>query len=104
MQKVDGLKAFADNLRWVKAHTDLDSQAKIGEASGVDQRTVGRWMNGSNAPTLESILGLAKRLKVEGWQLLAPGFGQGLFYVDGKMQIVPVPLPAQTKREIANAA
>lgn len=104
MQKLDGLKAFAANLRWVKNFTDLDSQAKIGEASGVDQRTVGRWLSESNAPTLENILGLAKRLKVESWQLLAPAFGKGLFYVDANMQIVPVQLPVPTKRGVADAA
>jgi transcriptional regulator with XRE-family HTH domain len=85
-------EALAANLQWVQENTELDSQAKIGARAKIDQKTVGRYMNGSHAATLDSVQKLADVLKIEPWQMLAPSFGEGLHTIKGK-SIEPVTRP-----------
>jgi transcriptional regulator with XRE-family HTH domain len=46
------------------------SQERLGEAVGVDRRTIGSWENGATAPTLDDLTALARAFDVELWQLV----------------------------------
>lgn len=65
---------LSSNLKaLMEAHATLRTQAAVGKAAGIDQRTVGRILNGSHNPTLKHIEALAKCFKLTSWQLLMPG-------------------------------
>lgn len=66
-------KALSDNLKKLMArHKQMRSQAAIGKAAGIDQTTAGRILNGKNAPSVDTLDGLAKAFGLEPWQLLLP--------------------------------
>lgn len=64
---------LAQNLQaLMKAHGAISTQAKLGLAAGVDQRTIGRILNCERAPTASQIEKIAKAFNIEPWQLLLP--------------------------------
>lgn len=65
---------LAANLKALRdADPELKSQAAIGRAAKIDQRTVGRILNMENEPTFGQLTKLAKAFKLQAWQLLVPG-------------------------------
>lgn len=65
---------LAANLATLMATAaDLDSQQKLARRCKMDQRTVGRILNRTNAATLPQIDKLAAAFGLEPWQLLVPG-------------------------------
>ncbi len=63
----------AANLRACQLHAQK-TQDEIAFASGVQQRTVGRYLAGDQAMNIEILASLATGFELEPWQLLAPGF------------------------------
>lgn len=64
----------AANLEALRArYPALNSQAAIGRAAKVDQKTVGRILNLTNEPSLEVLAKIAKVFDLEAWQLMVPG-------------------------------
>ena len=57
----------------MSAHATLTTQAALGKAAGIDQRTVGRIINGTHSPTLKAVEALARAYRLAAWQLLMPG-------------------------------
>ena len=57
----------------MESHVTLRTQAAVGKAAGIDQRTVGRILSGSHSPTLERVDALARCFGLLAWQLLIPG-------------------------------
>jgi transcriptional regulator with XRE-family HTH domain len=67
-------QTVAANLEALRAHyPSLSSQAAIGRAAKVDQKTVGRILNMTNEPSLEVLAKIAKVFGLEPWQLMLPG-------------------------------
>jgi Helix-turn-helix len=99
MDRKNVSEILADNLHWIQENTELHSQEKIAQVAAVHQRTVGRWMGAASAPSIGNLEALARKLKVQVWQLLAPRFGRGLIYIDATLHPVPVQMPAESKRE-----
>jgi transcriptional regulator with XRE-family HTH domain len=78
------------NLRFLMGEGDgRKTQASVGKAAEIDQRTVGRIINMEHAPTLTQVVKLAEAFKVEPWQLLTPGLGADLYRIV-ENRIVPV--------------
>ncbi len=50
------------------------TQSEIAALSGVQQRTVGRYLNGEQAISVEILAAIAKAFNLETWQLLVPDF------------------------------
>lgn len=94
LMTTDARRALSGNVEWLLRNTAHDSQPKLAKQAKLDQKTVGRMLNNSNAATLDSIQALAVALKIEPWQLLAPRFGEGLHTVKNGTSIVPVARPA----------
>lgn len=88
----DARSTLAENVKWLLANSDADSQPKLAKRVKIDQKTVSRMVNNTNAATLESIQALAVALDVEPWQVIAPAFGEGLHTIKGA-SIVPVSRP-----------
>lgn len=61
----------------MKARPGLSTQAKLGQAAGVDQRTIGRILNCEHAPTAAQIEKIARAFSIEPWQLLLPQLDPG---------------------------
>lgn len=59
------------------AHPALNSQAALGRAAKVDQKTVGRILNRTNEPSLEVIAKIAKVFDLDPWMLLVPNVAVG---------------------------
>lgn len=56
----------------MKASETLRTQRKLGEACDIDQRTVGRILNGEHSPQLKQIEAIAQAFDLMPWQLLVP--------------------------------
>lgn len=56
----------------IACHKTLNSQAAIGKAAKVDQKTVGRILNKTNEPSLEVVGKIAKAFGLAAWQMLVP--------------------------------
>jgi len=54
------------------AHLTLNTQAALGRACGIDQRTVGRIINQEHSPALKQIESIAHAFDLQTWQLLVP--------------------------------
>lgn len=67
---------FRENLLALISHLWPDaSQAQAAARMGVQQRTLGRYLNGESVPTLDMAEELLRKCGgFEPWQLLAPGF------------------------------
>lgn len=59
------------------ANPALNSQAALGRAAKVDQKTVGRILNRTNEPSLEVIAKIAKVFDLDPWMLLVPNVKTG---------------------------
>jgi transcriptional regulator with XRE-family HTH domain len=67
------IRILSGNLRTLmKASETLSTQRKLGLASGIDQRTVGRILNGEHSPQLKQIEAIAQAFDLMPWQLLIP--------------------------------
>lgn len=47
----------------------LLSQEKLGEAVGLDRRTIGSYENAMTAPTLDDLTAISRALGIETWRL-----------------------------------
>ena len=66
--------ALSSNLKALKkAYKELSSDAKIGRAAGLDQKTVWRMINETNSATIESVGKVAAAFGLATWQVLVPG-------------------------------
>lgn len=67
---------FRENLHALIAHLWPDaSQAQAAARMGIQQRTLGRYLNGESVPTLDMAEELLRKCGgFQPWQLLAPGF------------------------------
>lgn len=64
---------LATNIKeLMKANESLGTQDALGKASGIDQRTVGRIINGTNSPRLKQVEAIAGAFGLLPWQLLIP--------------------------------
>ena len=54
------------------AHTTLATQAAVGKACGLNQRTVGRIINMEHSPGLKQLEAIALAFDLVTWQLLVP--------------------------------
>ncbi len=68
------LSILSANLNALKSARVPLSQKEIATKAGVDQTTVGRTLNATNAPSVDKLDGLAKAFGVQAWQLLVPEF------------------------------
>jgi transcriptional regulator with XRE-family HTH domain len=50
--------------------SEFANRAELGEASGVDPGTIGRWIRGEKLPTLDKLLAVAPHLKVRAGDLV----------------------------------
>lgn len=89
---IDARRTLSENISWLLANTETDSQAKLAKQAKLDQKTVSRMVNNTNAATVDSLQAIAAVHKIEAWQLLAPAFGEGLHRIKGT-SIVPVDRP-----------
>ncbi len=63
----------AANLAGLMAsHKSYNTQAAVGRAAKVDQKTVGRILNRTNEPSLDIIAKIARVFDLELWQMLVP--------------------------------
>ncbi|RDK01452.1 helix-turn-helix domain-containing protein [Paraburkholderia lacunae] len=71
MKKTPILTVLATNLRQAMArHPTLDTQMRLGQRSGISQRTVGRMLNGEVNPQLGHVEAVADALGVTVTELL----------------------------------
>lgn len=71
--KTTALTTLSANLESLRSmHPVLRTQAAIGKKASIDQRTVGRIMNGENQPRLDQLDSLAAAFGVKPWQLIQP--------------------------------
>lgn len=54
------------------AHVSLTTQAAVGKACNIDQRTVGRILNKEHSPGLKQLEAIALAFDLLTWQLLVP--------------------------------
>lgn len=67
------IRILSSNLKTLMAASEtLSTQRKLGVASGIDQRTVGRILNGEHSPQLKQIEAIAQAFDLMPWQLLVP--------------------------------
>jgi len=67
-------KVLSENLRnLMRNNAGLGTQAAVGKAAKIDQKSVGRILNISNSPTLKQIDALAHAFGLNAWQILIPG-------------------------------
>lgn len=63
----------ASNLEALMANSKFfKTQAAVGKAAKVDQKTIGRILNRTNEPSLDVIAKVAKVFDLEPWQMLVP--------------------------------
>lgn len=71
-------KLFSANLkRLMSADKSLDSQPKLGEATGIDPTSIGRMQRGENNPRLDHVASIAKAFKLQAWQVIYPNLVPG---------------------------
>lgn len=63
----------ANLKRLMAASEDLRTQAALGKKAKIDQRTVGRILNGEHSPQLKQIEAIAEAFDLLPWQILVPG-------------------------------
>ena len=56
----------------MQASCDLRTQAKLGKAAGIDQRTVGRILKAEHSPSMDKVQAIADAFGIMPWQLLVP--------------------------------
>jgi transcriptional regulator with XRE-family HTH domain len=61
-------RLVGERIRFLRRQAGL-SQERLGEAVGVDRRTIGSWENAVTPPTLDDITALARSLNVAPWRL-----------------------------------
>ena len=67
------MNILASNLKKLMAsHTSLGTQAAVGKACGIDQRTVGRISNQEHSCGMNQLEAIAVAFDVLTWQLLVP--------------------------------
>lgn len=54
---------FKDNLKYIREKKKL-SKNKLGELTGVNQSTIGRWESGEITPTIDSVIDLMEALQI----------------------------------------
>ena len=54
---------FKDNLKYIREKKEL-SKNKLGELTGVNQTTIGRWESGEITPTIDNVIDVMKALNV----------------------------------------
>jgi hypothetical protein len=79
---------FVQNLRYLIGESSVNAWAK---SNGLEQTTIQRLLDGS-VPKLPMLELIAQKAKIHTWQLLAPGLGEGLHWLQGK-SLVPVDKP-----------
>lgn len=84
-------QTLAVNLQWLMdSMPELGSQAKVGAKAKIDQKTVSRILNATNATTLDKLEALAGALQVEPWQLIAPRLGADFYFIDSERRVVAI--------------
>ena len=64
---------LSNNLKaLMAAHVSLTTQAAVGKACKIDQRTVGRILNMEHSPGLKQLEAIAVAFDLLTWQLLVP--------------------------------
>jgi len=67
------MNILSANLRaLMAAHVTLTTQAAVGRACGIDQRTVGRIINMEHSPGVQQLEAIAAAFDLLTWQLLVP--------------------------------
>ena len=65
---------LARNLRALMDASDaLKTQAAVGKATGLNQRTIGYILSDTHSPGLKQIEAIAAAFGIQPWQLLVPG-------------------------------
>lgn len=81
---------FVQNLTYLIGDSSVNAWAK---AHGLGQTTIQRLLDGSD-PKLPMLEAIAEKTGIQPWQLLAPGLGEGLHWLDGR-SLVPVTRPTR---------
>ena len=67
------MNILSNNLKaLMAAHVTLTTQAAVGKACGINQRTVGRILNKEHSPGLQQLEAIALAFDLLTWQLLVP--------------------------------
>lgn len=67
------MEILANNLkRLMAAHETLKTQAAVGKACGINQRTVGYIINQEHSCGLKQLEAIAQAFDLQPWQLLVP--------------------------------